>query len=72
MIRRSFLRDSRVFEVPLDEIELVKNSESVEFTLNIYPIQGLDYSTISNQTKFITPDSESIPDTWDYADDIDV
>ena len=72
MIRRSFMRDARVFEVPLDEIVIVKNAESDEITLNVYPIQGINYSTITNQTKFVAPTPVTIPDFWDYEDDIDV
>ena len=72
MLRRSFLRDSRVFEVPLEEIEITSLNDFMYVTMNIYPIQGLNYERLEAQTRFVvTPTPESIPDSWDYSDDID-
>lgn len=72
-IRQSFIRDARVFEVPLDEIEITRGVESETITVNVYPIQGLDFETITAQFKFqSTVAASAIPAAgWDYIDDID-
>ncbi len=52
-IQNSFLKDSRVSEVPLDEIEIDKEGEGSWIIANVYPINGIDFEKITAETKFI-------------------
>lgn len=51
-IINSFLKDARVFEVPYDELEITNSAESCSIKVNIYPVQGLSFSTLIAETYF--------------------
>lgn len=52
-IQASLYQDKRVFEVPSDEITITRNGgEGLEISINVYPIQGLNFETLTLETQF--------------------
>lgn len=45
----SFKKDKRIERVPIDEIEVTEISEGYNIKVNLYPVKGQDYITISAQ-----------------------